>query len=131
MDDYPDTIEMYSAYLEIVGFRPLKAGNGRDAIFIAGAELPDIILMDLSLPALDGIEVTRRLKDDPRTRHIPVVAFTAHATHQQFEQLLACGFHDLIMKPCLPDVLAEQVAHIIGEMRLPGSEQSGTAQPAA
>jgi CheY-like chemotaxis protein len=128
VDDYLDTIEMYAAYLEMVGFRPLKAGNGKEALSVALAEMPDVILMDLSLPALDGVEVTRRLKNDSRTSHIPVVAFTAHATHQQFEQLLSCGFYDLIMKPCLPDVLAEQVAHVI---QATGRRDEGTAQPAA
>ena len=132
VDDYADTIERYSAYLEMVGFRPLKAINGKEALTVALAEQPDVILMDLGLPALDGVEVTRRLKKDARTSHIPVLAFTAHATHQQFEQLIASGFHDLIRKPCLPDVLAEQVAHVIESIRrLDRADRGRSAQPAA
>lgn len=130
VDDYTDTIEMYAAYLGLVGFCPLKATNGHDALRLAVSEIPDVILMDLSLPGLDGFEVTRRLKDNPDTRHIPVIALTAQATPQQYGQLLAIGFHDLIIKPCLPDVLADEVDRVLKRIRA-REPQRGATQPAA
>ncbi len=113
VDDYPDTCEMYAAYLGLAGFRPLMANDGYQALKIASEIQPDVILMDLGLPGIDGYEVTRRLKSDPATAHIPVIALTAHASSNQFDDLVASGFDDLILKPCLPDALAEEVARFI------------------
>ncbi len=118
VDDYPDTCEMYAAYLELAGFRPLKANDGYQALSVAIDQLPDVILMDLGLPGIDGYEVTRRLKEDSRTRHIPVVALTAHAVSRQFDELIARGFDDLILKPCLPDALADEVKKIVRRTRM-------------
>src|SRR5665213_2946045 len=79
VDDYPDAREMYAEYLEFSGFEIVQAGNGREAIERALETNPDVILMDLSLPIMDGWEATRRLKADARTQHIPVLAVTGHA----------------------------------------------------
>ena len=79
VDDYPDAREMYSEYLEFSGFDVVEAGNGMEALQRAVDTAPDIILMDLSLPVMDGWEATRRLKADKRTADIPVVALTGHA----------------------------------------------------
>jgi CheY-like chemotaxis protein len=79
VDDYPDAREMYSEYLEFCGFEVVEAGNGMEALQRAADENPDIILMDLSLPVMDGWEATRRLKADKPTASIPVVALTGHA----------------------------------------------------
>lgn len=117
VDDYPDTCEMYAAYLDLSGFRSLTARDGYEALDIATRYRPDVILMDLGLPGIDGYEVTRRLKNDLRTRHIPVIALTAHATPRQFDELVAAGFDDLILKPCLPDALAEEVERFVKRSR--------------
>ncbi len=117
VDDYPDTCDMYAAYLELAGFKALKANDGYEALRVAAEQQPDVILMDLGLPAIDGYEVTRRLKSAARTRHIPVIALTAHATPRQFDQLVATGFDDLILKPCLPDALAEEVERFLKRNR--------------
>src|SRR5262249_50409370 len=79
VDDYPDARQMYSEYLEFWGFEVVEAGNGMEALERAAEAAPDIILMDLSLPVMDGWEATRRLKADKRTASIPVVALTGHA----------------------------------------------------
>src|SRR6476620_12084382 len=79
VDDYPDAREMYAEYLEFSGFEVVEAGNGLEALERAVDKTPDIILMDLSLPVMDGWEATRRLKADDRTKSIPVVALTGHA----------------------------------------------------
>ncbi len=130
VDDYPDTCEMYAAYLDLAGFRSLKANDGYQALRVAAEELPDVILMDLGLPGIDGYEVTKLLKSDPRTRHIPVIALTAHATAQQFENLVAAGFDDLILKPCLPDVLADEVGRVVRRVR-EHDARGMSSQPAA
>src|ERR1043166_4555492 len=79
VDDYPDAREMYAEYLDFSGFEVIEASNGMEALQRAADAQPDIVLMDLSLPVMDGWEATRRLKADKRTEHIPVVALTGHA----------------------------------------------------
>src|SRR4249919_1453945 len=84
VDDYPDAREMYSEYLKFSGFDVVEASNGVEALQRAIENTPDIILMDLSLPVMDGWEATRRLKEDARTSGIPVVALTGHALAGMF-----------------------------------------------
>src|SRR5205085_2719240 len=79
VDDFADNREMYSEYLSFSGYDVIEAQNGKEAVEAAQAKMPDIIIMDLSLPVMDGWEATRRLKADERTRRIPVVALTGHA----------------------------------------------------
>src|SRR2546428_14164508 len=93
VDDYADAREMYCEYLEYSGFRTEQAKNGVEALDKAFAQPPDIILMDLSLPTMDGWEATRRLKADARTRHIPVVALTGHALAGFSEGATKAGCH--------------------------------------
>ena len=76
VDDYEDAREMYAEYLRFCGFRVAEARNGNEALEQAFTLMPDLILMDLSLPGMDGWEATRQLKADERTRNIPVVALT-------------------------------------------------------
>ena len=71
VEDYQDAREMYAAYLQFSGYRVAEATNGLEAIEKAIQLMPDIILMDLALPKMDGWEATKRLKSDPRTKHIP------------------------------------------------------------
>jgi CheY-like chemotaxis protein len=117
VDDYRDACEMYAAYFEIAGFCPLKASDGYQALRLAVDMQTDVILMDLAMPGIDGYEVTRRLKAEPKTRHIPVIALTAHARGRQASDLLASGFDDLIIKPCLPDVLADELVRVVRRIR--------------
>src|SRR5918992_2526188 len=79
VEDYQDAREMYAAYLTFSGYRVAEATNGVEAVEKTIELMPDIILMDLALPRMDGWEATRRLKLDERTRHIPIVALTRHA----------------------------------------------------
>lgn len=114
VDDYQDCREMYAAYLALTGFRVVKAKDGWEALDAARRCLPDVILMDLSLPGLDGFETTRRLKRDPRTRDLVVVALTAQ-TLPSLDTLRDIGFESVILKPCLPDELAERVESFVGQ----------------
>src|SRR3954469_20557269 len=78
VEDQPELRQLYAEHLVLSGFTVIEAENGADAIAHTGLHFPDVVLMDLSLPIIDGWEATRRLKADSRTAHIPIVALTAH-----------------------------------------------------
>jgi two-component system, cell cycle response regulator DivK len=109
VDDYADAREMYAEYLEFSGFRVAEAKNGAEALDKAFELAPDVILMDLSLPVMDGWEATRRLKADERTRGIPVVALTGHALSGHSNGARDAGCDAFVTKPCLPDALVQEV----------------------
>lgn len=113
VDDYADAREMYAEYLEFSGYRTAQAKNGLEALDQAFALTPDVILMDLSLPVMDGWEATRRLKNDVRTKDIPVVALTGHALEGHSESAKEAGCDAFLAKPCLPDDLVAQVKKIL------------------
>ena len=115
VDDYPDCSDMYGTYLALLGYRVLKATDGLEALRLALDSLPDVILMDIGLPGIDGFEVTRRLKDEQSTRPIPVIALTAQAPVQA-ERMRTLGFEATITKPCLPEALATEVQRVIHRM---------------
>lgn len=91
--------DMLARRLQRTGFEVVVAVNGQEAIELANSEKPSLILMDLSLPILDGWEATRRLKADPNTQAIPVIALTAHAIASDRDEALACGCDDFDTKP--------------------------------
>jgi two-component system cell cycle response regulator DivK len=108
VEDFEDAREMYRDYLEFSGFRVDTARDGREAIEKAQAINPDLILMDLSLPGVDGWEATRLLKANPATSHLLIVALSAHALAAEGERARAAGCDGFIAKPCLPpDLVAE------------------------
>jgi CheY-like chemotaxis protein len=113
VDDYPDAREMYTEYLEFSGFDVVEAGNGMEALQRAVDSAPDIILMDLSLPVMDGWEATRRLKADKRTASIPVVALTGHALAGISESVKRAGCDAFVTKPCLPEDLVKEIRRIL------------------
>src|SRR3970282_647696 len=105
VDDYQDAREMYAEYLAYSGFRVAEASNGVEALQKAFDLLPDVILMDLSLPGMDGWAATRRLKTDERTQRIPVVALTGHALAGASESARMAGCDAFVTQPCPPDEL--------------------------
>lgn len=119
VDDYQDGREMYADALKFAGFRALEASSGLEALQLAIDRLPDLILMDLSLPGMDGWEVTARLKKDSRTRHIPIIALTAHALQEERERAEQAGCDGFLAKPCLPDELLEEVKRVLATFGQP------------
>jgi two-component system, cell cycle response regulator DivK len=117
VDDYPDAREMYAEYLDFSGFEIVQAGNGVEAIERALDSHPDVILMDLSLPVMDGWEATRRLKADERTRHIPVLAVTGHALTGVSNEAKNAGCDGFITKPCLPEDLVAEIRKVLSGSR--------------
>ena len=113
VDDYPDAREMYTEYLKFSGFDVVEAGNGIEALERAADDAPDIILMDLSLPVMDGWEATRRLKADRQTASIPVVALTGHALAGISEAAKRAGCDAFVTKPCLPEDLVKEIRRIL------------------
>jgi len=113
VDDFADNREMYSEYLSFSGYDVIEARNGKEAIDAAQARLPDIIIMDLSLPVMDGWEATRRLKADDRTRGIPVVALTGHALAGHSKGAKEAGCDSFLAKPCLPDQLVAEIRRML------------------
>ena len=117
VEDYQDAREMYAAYLQFSGFEVAEAGNGIEAIEKTRALLPDIVLMDLALPRMDGWEATRRLKNDPLTKHIPIVALTGHALAGHAEGAREAGCDAFVTKPCLPDALVAEIKRLLDQHR--------------
>jgi CheY-like chemotaxis protein len=117
VDDYPDNRDIYVQFLTYAGLRVEEAGNGHQALDKAFTLRPDVIVMDLSLPGLDGWEATRRLKQDPRTRDIPVIALTGHALAGHSKVAFDAGCDAFITKPCLPERLLDEIRAILTAAR--------------
>lgn len=117
VDDYLEAREICAEYLGFHGYRVVTAEDGLQALERAFEVLPDVILMDLSLPELDGWAATRRLKADPRTRGIPIVALTGHALSAERERALAAGCDDVITKPVVPRELLAEVERQLARAR--------------
>jgi CheY-like chemotaxis protein len=103
--------------LRYSGYDVVEASNGYEALERATELVPDIILMDLALPRMDGWEATRRLKADARTRHIPVVALTGHALAGHADSAQKAGCDAFVTKPCLPDALVAEIKRLLGAPR--------------
>ena len=117
VDDYQDAREMYAEYLQYSGFRVAEAKNGNEAVAQARSLRPDLILMDLSLPGMDGWEATRVLKADDATKHIPIVALTGHALAGASEGARKAGCDSFVTKPCLPDDLVVEVKRMLNAVK--------------
>jgi two-component system cell cycle response regulator DivK len=108
--------DMLSRRLARNGFEVVMAVNGREGLDMAVRENPDLILMDMSLPVLDGWDATRQLKADPKTAGIPVIALTAHAMDSDRQKALEAGCDDFDTKPIeLPRLLEKMRALIPGQ----------------
>jgi CheY-like chemotaxis protein len=127
VEDYQDAREMYAAYLQFAGYGVAEAANGVEAVEKAQELVPDIVLMDLALPRMDGWEATRRLKADPRTRHIPVVALTGHALAGHAEGAREAGCDAFVTKPCLPDALVAEIKRLLDQHTLKSDNKTSSS----
>ena len=108
VEDNEDNIYMLRSRLTRAGFTVVIATDGEQGVAVAASEKPDLVLMDLSLPVLDGWEATRRIKAAPETSRIPIIALSAHAMPGDAERALAAGCDDFDTKPVeLPRLLAK------------------------
>ena len=114
VEDNEDNRVIYTTVLQHVGFRVIEAQNGVEAIELARRELPDLILMDISIPEMDGWEATRILRRDPSTSSIPIIALTAHALSDDRERAAEVGFTSYLAKPVEPRTVVAEVRRWIG-----------------
>ena len=112
VEDNTDNQIIYRRALEHFGYTVLEAWDGEEAIRVAHDQLPDLILMDISIPRIDGWEVTRRLRADERTKHIPIVALTAHALQADRVRGHEIGFASYLTKPIEPRRVVEEIERV-------------------
>jgi len=116
IEDNDDNVYMLKMRFEVLdGFEVLVADNGEVGVATAIAERPDLIVMDLDLPVVDGWQASRQLKDDPATREIPIIALTAHAMTGSREKALAAGCDDFDTKPVDFDRLLQKINLLLAE----------------
>ena len=113
VEDNQDSRELVVKILKNAGYQIIEAVDGEEALEKVSIEEPHIILMDISLPKLDGYEVAKRLKDKEEFKHIPIVAFTAHAMKGDKEQCLKVGMDDYISKPIRADKLGKLLSKYV------------------
>ncbi|HEY2995178.1 MAG TPA: response regulator [Methylomirabilota bacterium] len=112
VDDTADARDLYREYLTARGFRVATAPDGDSGIAAARRYRPDVIVMDLAMPWVDGITATRRLKADARTRNVPVILLTGHAYLAIDQGALEAGAAVFLTKPCLPEDLEAQIRRL-------------------
>ena len=117
VDDSADIRELWRLWLTFWGFSVHEARNGYDAIQKATDLQPDLILMDLWMPVVDGVEAMRRLKADSRTSHVPVLAVSAQTHAPDSSAALAAGADAFLTKPCDPDKLLDHIRLAMGRLR--------------
>lgn len=121
VDDYPDAREMYAEWLRVCGYRVVAAGTVGAALDLARTLRPAAILMDLSLPGVDGFEATRELKGDPRTRHIPVLALSGHVGADTARRALDAGCDVFLGKPMPVHDVVVALEQLVGAPARPGA----------
>jgi CheY-like chemotaxis protein len=109
IEDNRDNLELVTILLRALGHEPITATTGAEGIELVRREQPDIVLLDLTMPEMDGFETLRELRGDAGTRRIPVVALTAHAMVGDREAIMAQGFDGYVPKPIAVDQLVEQL----------------------
>ena len=106
---------MYSTSLKHAGFRVIEATDGEHALLKVISLMPDVVVMDLAMPVLDGWEATHQLKSHPRTRHIAIVALTGHVTARELRRAEDAGADVVLAKPCTPDTLQIVITRLLDQ----------------
>lgn len=114
VEDNEDNLVVYRTILEHVGYKVVEARDGEEGVSRAHSELPDIILMDISIPKMDGWEATVRLKDAEDTAAIPIIALTAHALEEDRAKAMRAGCDGYLAKPVEPRRVVQEVEKFIG-----------------
>ncbi len=117
IEDDPASLQLYSYLLRNFGYQTIAAVDGVDGLAAARREQPDLIICDIQLPGLGGVELMRQLKADPFLRRIPIIAVTAYAMVGDRERLLKAGFDSYIAKPIAPETFVEQIKNFFDQVK--------------
>jgi two-component system cell cycle response regulator DivK len=123
VEDNDDNMNVYRTILEYDGFDVLEARDGEAGIHEARSGHPDLILMDISIPKIDGYEATRILKADPVTRRIPIIALTAHALDEDRRRARVSGCDGFLAKPIAPRRVVSEIRRYLGRDGRGGEER--------
>jgi two-component system cell cycle response regulator DivK len=116
IEDNPQNMRLVRKMLHVGGYNILEAVDGLTGLDIAAEKVPDLILMDINLPDIDGIEATARIKADPQLAHIPVIALTANAMHGDRERFLAAGCDGYLAKPVSKTELLNTISFFLQQV---------------
>jgi two-component system cell cycle response regulator DivK len=113
VDDDVNTREAYAEYLRLNAFGVVTAGSGSEALELARKMRPDVILMDASMPGMEGWTATKLLKADPQTHAIPVIVLTGHTQPADYTRARDCGAEAFMAKPCVPEELVRRLKDLV------------------
>jgi two-component system cell cycle response regulator DivK len=117
VEDHRDPREMYAMYLDFEGMTVSGAERGAEALQMVSSERPDLVVTDLHLPDMSGLDLTRQIKGNPETSHVAIVLLTGEAFGDIEGQARAAGCATVCLKPCAPDVLAELIGQVLSTER--------------
>ncbi|SRR5216683_1483359 len=117
VDDNLDTRELSHLHLTTEGFTVIVASDGREGLYMAGAERPDLIITDISMPGLDGVEMVRQVRQQPEIKNVPILVLTAMGK-EEIDQAIRAGANRAMNKPVLLDALADDVREMLSESKL-------------
>jgi CheY-like chemotaxis protein len=115
VDDYVDALEVWAIMLDAEGFNVRTAATGPDALAAVRARVPDLIVMDLVLPGLSGLDVARELRRQQETRKVPLIAVTGCTTDADRDRAHESGFSSVLVKPCPPPLLVDEIRKLLGQ----------------
>jgi CheY-like chemotaxis protein len=127
VDDYPDALEMWDLYLRMAGYEVFTAETGPRALELAEQVRPDVIVMDLELPGMTGLEAARHLRSRAVTAAIPLIAATGYSHAAQLDAAEHVGFEAILVKPCDPVVLRSEIERVTTRRRTPGDKNPGSS----
>ena len=113
VDDYQDALDIWALFLGALGYRVSTAADGKTAVAEAEHLLPDLIVLDLELPGISGFEAARRLRSNPITQDIPLIAATGYSHQHELTMAREAGFDDVVVKPVDPDTLVEHIERLL------------------
>jgi two-component system cell cycle response regulator DivK len=113
VDDYQDALDIWALYMRSRGYRVSTASDGVEALALAQRFRPDLVVLDLELPLLSGVDVARQLRASPETRSIPLIAATGYSHATQLDRARDAGFDRIVVKPCEPDELVKEIEYLL------------------
>ena len=109
VDDFDDTRQLMRLWFEKMGYRVIEAENGKEAVRVARQESPDLIIMDIEMPELDGLKATRLIREEEKLRGLPIIAVSAYGVEQFRAKALAAGCSEYVSTPFEPDELKKLI----------------------